>query len=343
MTGTLTITGAGGFLGAAAVSAATRRGWRVRAVLRDAARAATAPWAGDPMVETVGLDLAAATAEEFARLLDGAGAVVHAAATLSGDDDAHARNTVAPTEALLAAAARTKPAFVLVGSISVYGCAAMPSGGQLDETSPLETETAMRDAYCRAKLAQERATMRAAQRDGLRVRVLRPGVIFGPGRLWTARLGLSAGPVALRIGNGPVPAVEVADCADALIRAAETPPTRNDIPVPNGEGAWEAINVVADDQPAQVEWLATMRVAGWPKGVVSVPLRLAGMPARLAGLAALAAPSAVARLPGLLRTDSFEARFRPLRVSNARLKDRLGWRQSRPILDALASFSEGSA
>ena len=171
----LVVTGATGFLGREVVRAAEAAGASVVPVSRSG---------GAP------LDLAAADAEaRLTELLtEGAPAtVIHLAGLMSGNDAEHEAGTVAPTRAVLAAiraAAPPAPApadglpdLVHASSLSVYGYAALPDGATLDETTPLETRPQARDAYARAKLAQEAMLLRAAQRRGLRARVLRPGAI----------------------------------------------------------------------------------------------------------------------------------------------------------------------
>lgn len=321
------VTGATGFLGRATVEAALARGHAARAVGRAAASVDAAPWRGRAGVEAVTIDLGAEGARAaLDAALDGVDAVIHAAAA-SGGDKAHARGTVAATETLIAAmtARPAPPRLTLVSSFSVYGYAAMPGWAQVDETTPLEPDPALRDAYCRAKLAQEALARRAAQRDGLRVRALRPGAIVGPERMRTARLGFAFGPLLVAPGgDAPIPLIDVADCAALIIRAAETDPDETDFPAISGDGRFEAINLVGVDQPAQSEFARRLRADGWPRATIRVPLRLARAPAQAIALAGLVIPGLARRAPAPLRLEAFDARFKPLRFSRARAEDRLG-------------------
>jgi nucleoside-diphosphate-sugar epimerase len=343
----LVVTGATGFLGARTVAAALARGHRVTAVARRDAADAPMEWDGAQGLARVAADLATeAGAAALDDVIADACAVIHAAARLSGDDAEHARDTVAPTERLLAALARRAgtghaPRLILVSSFSVYGYAALPDGAQLDETTPLEPDPETRDAYTRAKLAQERAAMAAVQRSGIAVRALRPGVIYGEGKLWTPRLGVPLGPLFLRVGRATVPGISVEACAAALVRAAETPMGPSDIPLPpgplppgiaqrgeaqgsDGRGGFEAINLVEPDPPDAAAWLAVLRRSGWPKRVIPLPWGLASKAAKALGLALVFAPGLSRRLPGLMRVEPLAARFKPLRYSDARFRDRLG-------------------
>ena len=340
----LVVTGATGFLGAQTVAAALAHGHRVTAVARRGASDAPMEWDGAEGLVRIVADLATeAGAAALEDAIAEADAVIHAAARLSGDDAEHARDTVAPTERLLAALARRAeaghaPRLILVSSFSVYGYAALPDGAQLDETTPLEPDPQMRDAYTRAKLAQERAAMAAVQGSGLAVRALRPGVIYAAGKLWTPRLGVPLGPLFLRVGRATVPGISVEACAAALVRAAETPMGPSDIslrPAISQEGGprggFEAINLVEPDPPDAAAWLAVLRRSGWPKRVIPLPWRLISKAAKALGLALVLTPGLSRRLPGLMRAEPLAARFKPLRYSDARFRDRLGGAEGPPF------------
>jgi len=346
MSGPLVITGAGGFLGAHAVAAARARGLAVRAVLRRAP--APPPWGDDPGVQGVTADLATPEgAAALARALEGAGGVIHAAAALAADDAGHARDTLAPTRAVidaLAALGRAAPALVLVSSLSVYGMAALPAGAALDETVPLEPDPHLRDAYARAKLAQEAMAVRAAQEAGLAIRVLRPGAVYGPGRLWTARLGFRKGPVAVLLGGQvPVPAIHVAHCAEALVLAATVPVAGSDIPVPRGPGRLEIVNLVDDAPPTQAEWLAAARPGLGVRRALVLPAWPLERAARALDLAAIVLPGLAPRLPGLLRAPALAARLTPLAYPNARAKTRLGWAPAQGFAAAMRAAQAQAA
>ncbi len=341
---TLLVTGAGGFLGRAIVAAALARGFAVRAVARDVSKLDDAPWRGAPGVERIEIDLGApeARAQLDAALVDGIDAVIHAAAG-AGDDAAHARDTVAATENLIAAmtACRRAPTLALISSLSVYNYASMPAGATLDETTPLEPEPARRDAYCRAKLAQEALAWEAAQIGGLRVCALRPGAIVGRGRARTARLGYAVGPLLIMPGGrAAIPAIAVDDCAALIVAAALAPPTRSDLPILDGAGWFEAINLVGRAQPDQASYAALIARTGWPRRVLRAPLRLARAPAQAVALAAMAIPALARRAPGPLRLESFDARFKPLRFSVARSEDRLGFGAERPLAEVAGEMAE---
>ncbi len=307
---TMAVTGATGFLGRHIVEEARARGHRVRALVR----AAEPPdWGRDPDVEVHRADLASGV--DLSLGLAGTDAVIHAAAALAGTEEAMRRDTIAATRALLAVPGL--PRLVLVSSLSVY--AARYPGETVDESSPLETQPELRDAYARAKLAQEEDVRRAGVAD---VWVLRVGALFGPGRLWNGHMGVRAGPLLLQIGAGPLPVAWVRHAALACVLAAETPSL-----------GVEIVNVVDDDLPDAKTYL---RALGPEAPRFALPL-----PWRLLDIAALTLRDS-ASMPGLLRRPTLRARAMPRHWPNRRLHERLGWSPSLSFEAAMASSRSGT-
>ncbi|PZX13451.1 UDP-glucose 4-epimerase [Palleronia aestuarii] len=319
----IVVTGAGGFLGQALVAAAREAGHAVTALSRGEGPPA---WAEDAGIAAHRADLAAGSdlKESFA----GADAVIHAAAG-RGDDAAHARDTRAATEAVVAAmppGAR----LVLVSSFSVYAAAGLPDWATLDETSPTEPDGAVRDAYARAKIAQEKIAVAAAQTAGLDLWILRVGTLYGPGHLWTARLGWEkGGRVVSPGGDAPVPAIHVNHAAADLVAAAtaEERGWPEDLPVLEGAGHVRIVNLVDPDPPTQGQWLAAIGRGR----VVKIPRRPLMKAAGMLDLAGSLVPGLEARLPTGLGEAVLAARFKPLRYSTARAEDRLGPRPMAPF------------
>lgn len=320
---TLMITGAAGYVGRATVAAARAAGHDVVAVVR-LAGVVPDEWAGDECIEVVEADLSDPACLP-ALNTEGVTAIIHAAATLSGTDAEQERNTLDGTAHLLQAIeqASIRPRMVLVSSLSVYSGMDLPTHPVIDETSPLERAPDARDAYCRAKLAQEELCVSAAQDQGLELRLMRLGAVFGPGRLWNAHVGPGFGPLVLRLNEGgEIPLCHVDNAARALVRAAERP-------VPSGpDGAIEVLNLVDDDLPDRIRFLNAMARTGWPKIIVPVPWRLFDLLAPLLGW--------LPRRPGLLRRETLRYRMATAFYPNARLKERLD-------LHATAAFEQAFA
>lgn len=283
---TLAITGAGGYLGRAVVARARAQGHAVRALLRDAAQA-PADWAQDGGITVHVAPLENLTPADLA----GVDAVLHLAATMTGDDAAQEAGTLAPMRALLAAMAGCDPVprLVLAGSMSVYG--GMRPGDHVTTSTPLEPAPQARDAYTRAKLAQERLARAHATATGGDLAILRIGAIWGPGRLWNGHLGLARGPLLIRMGSGgQIPLAHVTRAADAVVQAAQVRGVK-------------VANVLDADLPDRSRYVVALCRGGWPRMVLPV-----GWPV----MRALSVLGALPGAPGLLRAPVQAARIMPL-------------------------------
>ncbi|MGQ0456805.1 MAG: NAD-dependent epimerase/dehydratase family protein [Hyphomicrobium sp.] len=332
---TLLVTGAAGFIGRHVVAAARHRGHAVRAVVRNTASSPD-EWRNDPMIASIAADLA----DDFAigpltAALRDADAVIHAAAAMTGSASRHARDTEGSLRTVISAmTGRTErpPRLVLVSSIAVYDALAAPAFSTIDETAPVEAHPQSRDAYCLSKLRQEALAVQAADLHGLEVRIMRPGAVFGPGRIWNGHLGPSLGPAVFTLETrGETPVSFVSHCAEALVMAAEASVATDDRGLSAPKGRVEVINVIDDDRPTRAQYLAAVRTSGWPRLAIpglGAPLRLAGS---MLGVARLSD-----RMPGLLRPAIFAARCKPFAYSNARLRERLGWRPTRSFHEAMS-------
>ncbi|MEZ5913913.1 MAG: NAD(P)-dependent oxidoreductase [Paracoccaceae bacterium] len=315
---TLLITGAGGFVGRHAVAEARARGHRVLALVRRAG-AVQLGWQDDEGVTPVIADLAKPSAA-LNDAVASADAVIHAAASMEG---ARAEtDTIEATRVLTAAvcSAEPVPALILVSSLSVYSGTALREGAVLTESSALEQEPDLRDAYCGAKLRQE-TLCREAMRGRGRLTILRPGAIWGAGRLWNGHLGQPLGPTLVLMEKaGQVPLCHVTRAAEALVSAAETAPRT------------EVFNILDDDLPNRARYVATLQAGGWPRFVLPFSWRILAGAARLAALV----PGLPERLPGLLRRPVLAARMMPLGYDGRAGAEALRLRRQ-PVFDDLMS------
>lgn len=304
----IVVTGAGGFLGRAIVDALVTRGDRVTAV----ARRDLPVWNSD-LVENVAADLGNAQLEPILR---GADVIVHCAARMDGDDDAQMRDTILPTRRIVdeARTLTPSPLFVLVSSLSVYGYADLDPWDEVTEATALETRPRRRDAYARAKLAQEEAV----EGSGLRSWILRVGAVYGPERLWNGHLGVAKGPLLLRTAKeGQIPLITVESAARAVALATERDP----------EPPRHILNLVDSRLPDRLAYLKSMTGMGWPKVTIPIPWQLLDRLGRIGGG------------PGLMRPETLRARMMPLRYANGRARTVLGWTPEEDHLRLVARFA----
>jgi nucleoside-diphosphate-sugar epimerase len=246
------------------------------------------------------------------RAVDGVDLVFHLAASLKGSPADIFMNTVVASDRLLDALVGRTATVVLVSSMGVYGTAALASGTVVDERTPLETHPGKRDAYSHAKWRQEKLFRERCAEAGLRLVVLRPGVIYGPGgSALSARIGLNVFGCFLHIGGSSViPLTFVENCADAIVLAGF-----------NASAVGESFNVVDDDLPTSREYLRWYRREVDAMRFVRVPY--AGM--RLAsGAVEWYHRRSRGQLPAVFTRYKTATLWKGTRFDNAKLKG-LGW------------------
>lgn len=242
--------------------------------------------------------------------------IYHLAASLSGSPADMTANTVVASKNLLQGALRSAPGaqFILVSSFGVYGVAGLPAGSVIDERTPLEPHPERRDPYSQTKLRQEKLFREHCAQHRLRLTVLRPGVIYGPGgSLLSARVGLRIAGVFLHFGGrNLLPLSYVDNCADAIALVADS--TDRDVDV---------VNVHDDDLPTCDAYLRAYQQHAHHLRCVRVPYPLLQLISR-----------AVLRyhehsrgqLPAILTPYRTASTWKGHRFDNNKLKS-LGWVQ----------------
>ena len=315
------VTGASGFLGRRIVTALLRRGHTVRALVR--------------AYSTVGPHLAAAdvlavdllSGENLEPAFRNVEVLIHLAVPVMGEDPSAIATT--GTRNLLAAAAASPLArLVLASSVVVYDWARVSE--EVTEETPLATsDCAALGPYARAKLDQELIAREHADRLGWSLAVLRPAVIWGPGRRMAATVGPRLGPFRLVLGpRRELRLTFVDNCADAFVAAAESD-LQGTINVADGDGT--------------TAWTYARSVLARGDGVcLPVPWSLArGLSVLGNGLGRIAGKED--RLPDALRSSRFEARYHRTRVSTRRAREELGWQPQVDFDRAVAATAGGGA
>lgn len=305
------ITGANGFLGRAVVHAFLSRGLKVRALVRPSRTNGNAGlpdeveiWAGDLRVQP-----------DLHRAFDNIDVLVHLAAVVIGDDATHFASTIGGTERLLEGMKLSKTRrIILASSMSVYGWP--ESSGTLDEDTPPPNPLYEAGAYAIAKTWQERITRRMSLAHGWDLTVLRPGLVWGPASVSLGFVGPSVNRFQFVIGPARyLPLTFVDNCADVFAKCAE-----------DSRAIGETFNVVDGYRVSAWRFAREIsRRSGNHIRRIPVPYLPARMNAWLADSCRKILFKSGGKLPGLLRPRQL-AYMRPLRFSNRKLKETLGWK-----------------
>jgi len=302
------VTGANGFLGTAVVRALLAHGHTVRALVRPVADASELDRMG--VTDIVRADLR--TARDLPAAFEDVDVLVHLAAAFGRAEAFPA--TVGGTERLLDAMRGTDCGrVVLASTFSVYDWSSVT--GTLDETSPVTEPSALygRGGYAISKTWQETVTRRYAAENGWELVVLRPGFIWGRGHTDLAAFGQRLGPVQVVIGPcGRIPMTHIDNCADLFALGAD-----------DQRATGETFNVV--DGAGERIWTFLgehLRGEGIRRLRVPLPYR------PVYGVVRFLFDNVLGRndeLPSILVPAQFEARMKPLRFTNRKARQLLGW------------------
>jgi nucleoside-diphosphate-sugar epimerase len=319
------VTGANGFLGQEVVRALLGRGHHVRAMVRPAARLDELGW--PPDVEIVRADLR--SSRDLEPAFDRVDVLVHLAASVGGREEEQFASTVIGTERLLAAAAHSSCCrLVLASSFAVYDWSGI--SGTLNEDSPIEPSPDIyaRDSYSITKSWQERMVRRFAEKHHWNLTVLRPGFIWGRQHAYLSALGQQVGPLHLVIGpTARMPMTHVENCADLFAIAATDP-----------RACGHTFNVVDGEGERIWSFLGRYLRATGGRGVrIPIPYAIAHAVIRGAFATVFNRND---KLPQVLIPCRFESRLKPLRYTNQRAREILGWTPPLSFRECLARTFE---
>jgi nucleoside-diphosphate-sugar epimerase len=240
-------------------------------------------------------------------------------------------NSVVTTRNLLEAARRQTSLrrVVSVSSFSVYTNAQKQGQKVLDESSPVETEPALRgDAYCYAKVKQDELVVDYGKRYGIPYVIVRPGYVYGPGNeAISGRVGTGTFGLFLHLGgSNTIPFTYVDNCAEAIALAG----LRKGV-----EG--RVFNVVDDDLPSSRRFLRLYKknVKRFPS--LYVPHFVSYL---LCDLWERYARWSEGQLPPSFNRRLWRASWKPARYSNTELRTRLGWEPKVSTAEGLERYFE---
>jgi nucleoside-diphosphate-sugar epimerase len=308
------VTGATGFLGRPLVARLRADGLAVRALVRAGREGSV-----DADEASIG-DLAEPAS--LAAAVRGVDVVFHAGARVSTTgswEEFEAVNVRGTGELLRLAAEAGVRRIVHVSSLSVY---AVPyDGAVIGEESPYDESAEERGGYARSKLEADRVVQDGIRR-GLPVVVVRPGLIYGPGRRPSlARRSFALGPFRILLASRGyrLPLAYVDNVVDALCLAATV------------ERAAGRTYTIVDAEPRQDEYARLYRQAsGESWTAIYPPLTLVRAAVSVLEGACRAAgrrsPITRHQVERTLRSATFDVR---------RAREELGWKPAVPLDEAL--------
>jgi len=268
--------------------------------------------------------------EDCIRATRGAAVIYHLAAGTGTKSFSDAYlNSVVTTRNLLEAALQNKclRRIVNLSSFAVYANGNHPRRAVLDESCPVENQPEQRaEAYCYAKVKQDELVMDYGRNRGIPYVLLRPGVVYGPGKCSiTGRVGIDTFGIFLHFGgSNRIPLTYVENCAEAIVLAGLTPGV---------EG--EAFNIVDDDLPSSRDFLRGYKTGVGRFQSVYVPHWMSYLFCYLWEKYSIWSEG---QLPPVFTRKEWFSYWKPTRYSNEKLKQSLEWSPKVATADGLRMF-----
>lgn len=327
------VTGSNGFIGSKVVEQLLERGFRnLRCFVRPSSRLGRL----QALLERfdAARDVAVVTGDllsrdDCRRAAEGVSVIYHLAAGIEKSFAGAFMNSALATRNLLDAWLEhaTPRRFVNVSSFAVYSNLRLGRGAVLDESCPLEDAPQARyDAYGFGKLKQDQIVMEYGARHQLPYVILRPGMVFGPGKpALSGRVGIDTFGVFLHMGGSKnLPMTFVDNCAEAIVLAGLKPGVDG-----------EVFNVVDDDPLTSRQFLRLYKRNVRRFLSVPVPYSVARL---LCALWEKYSAWSQGQLPPVFNRRRCSAEWKGNRYSNARLKQRLGWQPRVPMAAAVKAY-----
>jgi nucleoside-diphosphate-sugar epimerase len=327
------VTGSNGFVGAKVVQMLLEYGFaNLRCFVRPSSRLerlkeAVARFRNGGSVELIAGDLL--SRNDCRNATKGVSVIYHLAAGFDKSFAGAFMNSALATRNLMDAFLEQEQPkrFVNVSSFAVYSNLKLKRGALLDESCPLEEAPQERfDAYGFGKLKQEELVKEYGVRFKLPYVILRPGVVFGPGKKdLSGRVGNGAFGLFVQVGGSNLlPLTFVDNCAEAIVLAGLKPGVDGEI-----------FNVVDDELLTSRQFLRAYKKRVTRFHSVRIPYSIAY------GLSLLwekYSNYSKGQLPPAFNRRRCAADWKGNRYSNQKLRERLGWKARVSLEDGMASF-----
>jgi nucleoside-diphosphate-sugar epimerase len=332
------VTGAAGFIGNCVVERLLVRGFRnVRCLVRPSSRTEKLEALGQRFRETARLEIITGnllSPRDCEAATQDVALIYHLAAGTGTKSFPDAfMNSVVTTRNLLEATLRHQclKRFVNLGSFAVYTNRNKPQGRVLDESCPVDEHPELRgEAYCYAKAKQDELIADYGKKRGIRYVILRPGVVYGPGKsAMIGRVGIGTFGIFLHLGGfNTIPLTYVENCAEAIVLSGLRPGIDGEI-----------INVVDDELPTSREILRRYKA-----NVKS--FRSIYVPGWICYLLFYAWEKYCSwsqeQLPPVFNRRAWHAYWKGARYSNEKVKRVLGWSQGVSTAEGLKRYFEAA-
>lgn len=329
---TILVTGANGFIGSRVARTLLSQGFkRVRCFARPTSNSgrleAMIKEFGQAKVEIVKGNLL--SREDSLIAAEGVTIIYHLAAGTDKTFPGCVLNSVVTTRNLLDAAITEQnlKRFVNISSLAVYSNEKIHRGGLMDESCEVDAKLVERyDPYAYGKAKQDQIVVEYAQTKGLPYVIVRPGVVFGPGKAQIhGRIGIDTFGVFLHLGlSNRMPLTYVDNCAEAIVLSG----LRKGI-----EG--ETINVVDDDLPKSREFLRLYKRQ--VRRFFSLPIPYHAF-LFFCDVWERYSRWSEGQLPPVFNRRKCATYWKGNRYSNKKAKDLLGWRPRVGMSESLQSF-----
>lgn len=196
------LTGATGFLGGHLLEKLLESGYQIRALVR---KKSALKGLKDNQVELFKGDLG--DKKTLQGIMDGIDVVIHAGACTGGSWQDYQKSTIDGTKHILELANSSSVKKVIyVSSIDVYGINRVGKDALVNEATPIEQLPGNVGFYAKSKIISERLVEEFRKKAKFEIAVVRPGIIYGPGRATSLlpHIGFSllGGKLFLKIGKG---------------------------------------------------------------------------------------------------------------------------------------------
>lgn len=328
---TILITGSGGYVGIKVVETLLEYGFKNLRCLVRSSRSLS-------KLEKLGTDANAniefiqgnlLSRDDCINAVKGVSVILHLAAGTGKSFPDCFLNSVVTTRNLLDASIQevNLKRFVNISSFAIYKNKKISRDDILDETCEIDTEFMERaEPYAYGKAKQDEIVLEYANKFNLPYVIVRPSVVFGPGKVKISdRIGTDMFGIFLHLGLGNmIPLTYVDNCAEAIVLAG----LRKGI-----DG--EVFNITDDNLPTSRQFLRQYKMQ--VKKIRSIPVPYLFWYAFNA-LWENYSEWSNGQLPPVFNRRSCEFYWKPVRYSNKKAKEQLGWQPKVNMTEALNRF-----